>query len=97
MISKTYAPQDIEAKWYQYWLENKHFASKPNPDKYGPQLNAIYGLNGHRHLVPPIEQANLVEGMKDWALLFDFLLTDARSARCVHEGATKNLRIRSRI
>ena len=33
MISKTYAPQDIEAKWYQYWLENKHFASKPNPDK----------------------------------------------------------------
>ncbi len=33
MISKTYAPQDIEAKWYQYWLDNKHFASKPNPDK----------------------------------------------------------------
>ncbi|MEA5426447.1 valine--tRNA ligase [Arcicella lustrica] len=33
MISKTYAPQDIEAKWYQYWLENKFFASKPNPDK----------------------------------------------------------------
>ncbi|MDZ7900923.1 MAG: valine--tRNA ligase [Arcicella sp.] len=33
MISKTYAPQEIEAKWYQYWLENKHFASKPNPDK----------------------------------------------------------------
>jgi arginyl-tRNA synthetase len=33
MISKTYAPQDIEAKWYQYWLDNKHFASKPNPGK----------------------------------------------------------------
>lgn len=33
MISKTYAPQEIEAKWYQYWLDNKHFASKPNPDK----------------------------------------------------------------
>jgi valyl-tRNA synthetase len=33
MISKTYAPQDIETKWYQYWLDNKHFASKPNPDK----------------------------------------------------------------
>ena len=33
MISKTYAPQDIEAKWYQYWLDNKHFASKPNPNK----------------------------------------------------------------
>lgn len=33
MISKTYAPQDIEAKWYKYWLDNKFFASKPNPDK----------------------------------------------------------------
>lgn len=33
MISKTYTPQEIEAKWYQYWLENKFFASKPNPDK----------------------------------------------------------------
>ena len=33
MISKTYTPQDIEAKWYQYWLDNKFFASKPNPDK----------------------------------------------------------------
>jgi valyl-tRNA synthetase len=33
MISKIYAPQEIEAKWYQYWLENKFFASKPNPDK----------------------------------------------------------------
>jgi valyl-tRNA synthetase len=33
MISKTYAPQEIEARWYKYWLDNKHFASKPNPDK----------------------------------------------------------------
>ncbi|TAF97020.1 MAG: valine--tRNA ligase [Cytophagia bacterium] len=33
MISKTYAPQEIEAKWYKYWLENKYFSSKPNPDK----------------------------------------------------------------
>jgi valyl-tRNA synthetase len=33
MISKTYTPQEIEAKWYQYWLDNKLFASKPNPDK----------------------------------------------------------------
>ncbi len=33
MISKTYSPQDIEAKWYEYWLEHKHFASKPNPEK----------------------------------------------------------------
>jgi valyl-tRNA synthetase len=33
MISKTYAPQDIEARWYKYWLDHKLFASKPNPDK----------------------------------------------------------------
>ncbi|MHA8050889.1 valine--tRNA ligase [Aquirufa sp. ROCK-SH2] len=33
MIDKNYAPQEIEQKWYQYWLENKYFASKPNPDK----------------------------------------------------------------
>ncbi|GGC04355.1 valine--tRNA ligase [Dyadobacter sediminis] len=33
MISKTYAPQEIEDKWYSYWLENRYFHSKPNPDK----------------------------------------------------------------
>ncbi|PWJ59997.1 valyl-tRNA synthetase [Dyadobacter jejuensis] len=33
MISKTYAPQEIEDKWYEYWIENKFFNSKPNPDK----------------------------------------------------------------
>ena len=33
MIDKNYAPQEIEQKWYQFWLENKLFASKPNPSK----------------------------------------------------------------
>lgn len=33
MISKTYAPQEIEDKWYAYWIENRYFNSKPNPDK----------------------------------------------------------------
>jgi valyl-tRNA synthetase len=33
MISKTYAPQEIEDKWYSYWIDNKFFHSKPNPDK----------------------------------------------------------------
>lgn len=32
-ISKTYSPQETESKWYSYWLENRFFASKPNPDK----------------------------------------------------------------
>ncbi len=33
MISKTYSPQEIEDKWYQYWIENRCFNSQPNPDK----------------------------------------------------------------
>lgn len=33
MISKTYTPHDIEDKWYRYWIENRYFNSKPNPDK----------------------------------------------------------------
>ena len=32
MISKTYAPQDIEGKWYQYWLDNQFFKSVPPTD-----------------------------------------------------------------
>jgi valyl-tRNA synthetase len=32
-IPKNYNPAEIENKWYQYWLENKYFESKPNPDK----------------------------------------------------------------
>lgn len=33
MISKTYNPRDIEDKWYSYWIENRYFNSKPNPEK----------------------------------------------------------------
>jgi valyl-tRNA synthetase len=32
-LSKTYNPQAVENKWYQYWLDHKFFASKPNPSK----------------------------------------------------------------
>lgn len=32
-IPKTWQPAEAEAKWYQYWLDQKFFASKPNPDK----------------------------------------------------------------
>ncbi len=32
-ISKTYNPKEIEDKWYQYWINNQYFKSKPNPDK----------------------------------------------------------------
>jgi valyl-tRNA synthetase len=30
MIAKTYSPQEIEAKWYQYWLDNQLFKSTPD-------------------------------------------------------------------
>ncbi|GAB3899320.1 valine--tRNA ligase [Spirosoma agri] len=30
MISKTYTPQEIEEKWYQYWLDNQFFKSTPD-------------------------------------------------------------------
>ena len=29
LVSK-YAPQDVEGKWYQYWLDHKLFSSKPD-------------------------------------------------------------------
>ncbi|MCY7358917.1 MAG: class I tRNA ligase family protein, partial [Rudanella sp.] len=29
MIAKTYSPQDIEEKWYQYWIDNQFFKSTP--------------------------------------------------------------------
>ena len=32
-ISKNYNPSEIESRWYQYWLDNKLFESKPNPEK----------------------------------------------------------------
>ena len=32
-ISKTYNPQEVEAKWYQSWLEKGFFKSTPNPRK----------------------------------------------------------------
>jgi valyl-tRNA synthetase len=32
-ISKTYNPREVEDKWYQYWLDQQLFTSRPNPTK----------------------------------------------------------------
>lgn len=32
-INKTYSPQEVENKWYSYWMEKGFFHSEPNPDK----------------------------------------------------------------
>lgn len=32
-LSTKYNPQEVEEKWYSYWLENKFFSSTPNPGK----------------------------------------------------------------
>ena len=29
-LASKYAPREVEARWYQYWTENKLFASKPD-------------------------------------------------------------------
>ncbi len=29
-LPSQYNPSEVEAKWYQYWLDNKFFSSKPN-------------------------------------------------------------------
>ncbi len=29
-LASKYAPQEVEARWYQYWLDNKLFSSKPD-------------------------------------------------------------------
>ena len=30
MVADNYTPQDIESKWYEYWIENKLFHSEPD-------------------------------------------------------------------
>lgn len=32
-ISAKYSPDEIEARWYQYWLDNGLFKSKPDGRK----------------------------------------------------------------
>lgn len=32
-LSTKYSPSDVEAKWYQFWMDNNFFHSTPNPDK----------------------------------------------------------------
>ena len=32
-FNKTYTPQEVEDKWYSYWMERGFFHSEPNPDK----------------------------------------------------------------
>ncbi len=29
-LASKYSPQEIEGKWYEYWLQNKQFSSKPD-------------------------------------------------------------------
>ena len=32
-LSKNFEPQQVEEKWYQYWLDKKYFHSKPDNRK----------------------------------------------------------------
>lgn len=32
-IATKYDPSQIEEKWYKYWMDNKFFSAKPNPEK----------------------------------------------------------------
>ena len=29
-LNKTYSPEEVEGKWYEYWTEHRLFASKPD-------------------------------------------------------------------
>ena len=29
-LASKYSPKEVESKWYQYWTDNKLFASKPD-------------------------------------------------------------------
>ena len=29
-LASKYDPKEVESKWYQYWLDNKLFSSKPD-------------------------------------------------------------------
>ena len=43
-LASKYDPKEVESKWYQYWLDNKLFASKPDGAQcdrcvaYGPHV-----------------------------------------------------------
>ena len=30
MVADKYTPQEIESKWYEYWIDNKLFHSEPD-------------------------------------------------------------------
>ena len=32
-LSSKYNPHEVEGKWYQHWMDNGYFGSKPDPDK----------------------------------------------------------------
>lgn len=32
-LAKTYNPEEVEGKWYQYWTDNHLFSSKPDGRK----------------------------------------------------------------
>ena len=32
-LASKYDPQAVESKWYEYWLDNKMFSSKPDGRK----------------------------------------------------------------
>ena len=35
-LASKYNPADVEGKWYQYWLDNKLFSSKPDGRRSSP-------------------------------------------------------------
>ena len=41
-LASKYNPADVEGKWYQYWLDNKLFSSKPDGSTWDTCLTILY-------------------------------------------------------
>ena len=49
-LASKYDPQAVESKWYQYWLDNKLFSSKPDGREHYTIVNPTTNVTGVLHM-----------------------------------------------
>ena len=50
MVADKYTPQDIESKWYEYWIDNKLFHSEPDAREPYPIVIPPPNVTGMLHM-----------------------------------------------
>ena len=72
-LASKYSPEDVEGKWYEYWMQHKLFSSKPDGRKPFTVVIPPPNVTGVLHMGHMLTDAAAISAAIVWLYLADEL------------------------